>query len=65
VKENEIAGHVACTEEERDTYKILAGRPEGRKPLGRPRGRWEDNITMDPQEVGWGGWHGLDLSDSA
>jgi hypothetical protein len=34
--------------------RILVGRPEGRRPLGRPRRRWEDNIKMDLQEVGWG-----------
>ena len=50
-----MAGHVACMGERKGTYKILTGRPEGRRPLGRPRGRWEDNITMDLQEVGWGG----------
>jgi len=58
-----MAGHVACMGEGRGAYKTLAGRLEGKKLLGRPRGRWED-ITMDLQEVGWGGWHGLDLSDS-
>ena len=42
-----------------DAYKILVGRPEGRRPLGRPRRRWEDNIKMDLQEVGWGAWPGL------
>jgi hypothetical protein len=41
------------------TYRILVGRPEGRRPLGRPRRRWEDNIEMDLQEVGWGAWSGL------
>jgi hypothetical protein len=40
-------------------YKILVGRPEGRRPLGRPRRRWQDNITMDLQDVGWGAWTGL------
>jgi hypothetical protein len=35
-------------------YRILVGRLEGRRPLGRPRRRWEDNIKMDLQEVGWG-----------
>jgi hypothetical protein len=40
-------------------YRILVGRPEGRRPLGRPRRRWEDNIKMDLQEVELGG-HGLD-----
>jgi hypothetical protein len=51
------AGHVARMGEGRGAYKILVGRPEGRRPLGRPRRRWEDNIKIDPQEVGWGmGW---------
>jgi hypothetical protein len=53
-----LAGHVARMGEGRGAYKILVGIPEGRRPLGRPRRRWEDNIKMDPQEVGWG--HGLD-----
>jgi hypothetical protein len=47
------AGHVACTGEKRGAYRISVGRPEGRRPLGRPRRRWEDNIKMDLQEVGW------------
>jgi hypothetical protein len=50
------AGHVACMGEGRGAYRILLGRPEGRRPLGRPRRRWEDNIKMDLQEVGWGEW---------
>jgi hypothetical protein len=51
------AGNVARMGEQRGTYRILGGRPQGRRPLGRPRRRWEDNITMDLQEVGWGmGW---------
>jgi hypothetical protein len=52
------AGHVARMWGKRSAYRILVGRPEGRRPLGRPRRRWEDNIRMDLQEVGWG--HGLD-----
>jgi hypothetical protein len=40
--------------EKRGAYRILLGRPEGRQPLGRPRYRWEDNIKMDLQAVGWG-----------
>jgi hypothetical protein len=40
--------------ENRGAYRILVGRPEGRRPLGRPRRRWEDNLKMDLQEVGWG-----------
>jgi hypothetical protein len=45
-------GHVACMGEGRGAYRILVGRPEGRRPLGRPRRRWEDIIKMDLQEVG-------------
>jgi hypothetical protein len=46
------AGHVARMSEGRGAYRVLVGRPEGRRPLGRPRRRWEDNIKMDLQEVG-------------
>jgi hypothetical protein len=52
------AGHAARMGEKRGAYRILVGRPQGRRPLGRPRCRWEDNIKMDLQEVGW--WHELD-----
>jgi hypothetical protein len=52
------AGHVARMGEERGAYRILVGRPEGRRPLGTPRRRWEDNIKTDLREVGWE--HGLD-----
>jgi hypothetical protein len=45
--------------EGRGAYRILVGRPEGRRPLGRPRHRWEDNIKMVFQEVGLGAWTGL------
>jgi hypothetical protein len=45
--------------EGRGAYRILVGRPEGRRPLGRPRRRWENNIKIDLQEVGWGAWTGL------
>jgi hypothetical protein len=45
-------GHVACMGKKRGAYRILVGRPEGRRPLGRPRHRWEDNIKMDLQEMG-------------
>ena len=53
------AGHVACMGERRGLYRDLVGKPEGKRPLGRSRHRWEDNITMDLQEVGWGGY-GMD-----
>jgi hypothetical protein len=57
------AGHVARVGERRGAYRTLVGKPEGRRPLGRPRRRWEDNIKMDFREVGLGG-HGLDQSGS-
>jgi hypothetical protein len=46
------AGHVARMGEGRGVHRVLVGRPDGRRPLGRPRHRWEDNIKMDLQEVG-------------
>jgi hypothetical protein len=48
------AGYVACIGEKRCAYRILVGRPEGRRPLGSSRRRWEDNIKIDLQEVEWG-----------
>ena len=55
------AGHVARMGEERGVYRVLVGKREGRRPLGRPRRRWVDNIRMDLQEVGCGymEWIGL------
>jgi hypothetical protein len=47
-------GHVACMEEERNVYKVLMGKPEGKRPLGRARHRWEDGIRMDLREIGLG-----------
>ena len=46
------AGHVARMEEGRSAFKILTGKPTGKRPLGRPRRRWEDNIRMDLEEIG-------------
>ena len=48
------AGHVARMGEERGVYRVLVGKPEGKRPLRRPRRRWVDNIRMDLQEVGCG-----------
>jgi hypothetical protein len=48
------AGHVARRGEVRGAYKTSVGKPEGRRPLGRPRRRWEDNIKMDIRETGFG-----------
>jgi hypothetical protein len=55
------AGHVARTGEKKNAYRLLVGKPEGKRPLGRPRCRWVDNIKMDLGEVGWGDvdWIGL------
>jgi hypothetical protein len=53
------AGHVARMGEGRGMYRVLVRKPEGKRPLGRPRHRWEDNITVDLQEVGCGVWTGL------
>jgi len=55
-------GHVAHMVEDRDVYRVLVGKPEGRRPLGRPRHRWEDNIKMDLQEVGCGGMDWIELA---
>ena len=46
------AGHVARMEEGRSSFKILTGKPTGKRPLGRPRRRWEDNITMYHEKMG-------------
>jgi hypothetical protein len=48
--------------ERRGAYRALVGKPEGRRPLGRPRRRWEDNIKMDLQEVGWRGMDWINLA---
>jgi hypothetical protein len=49
------AGHVARKGEGRDVYKVLVGKPEGKRPPERPRCRWEDGIKKDLREIGWGG----------
>ncbi|KAJ4446865.1 hypothetical protein ANN_13565 [Periplaneta americana] len=56
------AGHVACMGESRNAYRVLIGRPEGKRPLGRPRRRWEDNIKMDLREVGYDGRDWINLA---
>jgi hypothetical protein len=48
--------------EKRNAYRILVGRPEGKRPLGRPRRRWVDNIKMDLRETGWGGVDWIDMA---
>jgi hypothetical protein len=56
------AGHVARMGERRGACRALVGKPKGRRPLGRPRRRWEDNIKMDLREVGYGGADWIDLA---
>ena len=55
------AGHVARMGDRRDVYRILVGKAEGKRPLGRPRRRWENNIKMDLQYVGCGGMDWIEL----
>jgi hypothetical protein len=50
------AGHVARMGEERKVYKVLVGKSEAKRPLGRLQRRWEDGIRMDLGEIGWGVW---------
>jgi hypothetical protein len=55
-------GHVARTGEERGVHRVLVGKTEGKRPLGRPRHRWEDYIKMDLQEVGGVGGDRIELA---
>ena len=56
------AGHVARLGEERGVYSVLVGKPEGKRPLGRPRRRWVDKIRMELQEVGCGYMDWIELA---
>ena len=58
-----MAGHVAGMGESRDVYMVLVGKSERKRPLGRPRHRWEYNIKMDLQEVGYVGMDWIDLTE--
>jgi len=53
-----MGGALARMGKRRGVYRVLVGKPEGKRPLGRPRHRWEDNIKMDLQELGCGVWTG-------
>jgi hypothetical protein len=59
------AGHVARMGEKRNAYRILVGNPEGKRPLGRPRRRWVDNIKIDLREIGWNGGDWIDLAQDS
>jgi hypothetical protein len=56
------AEHVARMGEKRNTCRILVGKPKGKRPLGRPRCRWEENIKIDLREIVWGGMDWIDLA---
>jgi len=56
------AGHVACMGKMRGVYRVLVGKPEGKRPLGRRRHRWEDNIKMDLKVVGCEGTYWIELA---
>ena len=56
------AGHIARMGERRGLYRVLVGKPEGKRPLGRPRHRWEDNIKIDNQEVECGGMDWIEMA---
>ena len=57
------AGHVASMRERRGVYRVLVRKPERKRPLGRPRRRWEDSMKMDLQEVGCGGMDWMELAE--
>jgi hypothetical protein len=57
-----MGGNVACMGEKRNPYRILVGKPKGKRPLGRPRCRWEDNIKLYLREIGWGCMDWIDLA---
>ena len=57
-----MAGHVARMGEKRGVYRLLVGKLRGKRPLGRPWRRWEDNIKMELQEVGGGGMDWIDVA---
>jgi hypothetical protein len=61
VEEDELGGACSTNGEKRNAYRLLVGKPEGKRPLGRPRRRCVDNIRTDLEETGWGGveWIGL------
>jgi hypothetical protein len=61
-KEDEVCRACSTNGEKRNAYRMLVGKPEGKRPLGRPRHRWVDNIKMDLREIGWDGMDWIDLA---
>ena len=62
IEKNEVGRACRAYGEMRGVYRFLVGKPDGKRPLGRPRHRWEDNIKMDLQEVGCGGMDWMELA---
>jgi len=62
IKQNKLGGHLACMGDRRGVYRVLVGKPEGKRPPGQPRHRWEYNIKMDLQEVEDGSMDWTDLA---
>jgi hypothetical protein len=62
IKKNEMGGECSADAERRGVYRVLVGKPEGKKPLGRPRRRWNDYIKIDLQVVGCGGMDWIELA---
>jgi hypothetical protein len=61
--EDEMGRACRTNWEKTNAYRVLMGKPEGKRPLGRPRRRWENNIRMDLREIGWGGMEWIDLAE--
>jgi hypothetical protein len=57
-----MGGTCSTNGEKRSAYRILVGKSEGNRPIGRPRLRWEDNVKMDLREIGWGAMDWIDLA---
>jgi hypothetical protein len=62
IEKNEMGAACSSGVEGRGVYRVLVGKPEVKRPLGRPRLGWDDNIKMDLQEVGWGGMDWIELA---
>jgi hypothetical protein len=62
VKEDEMGRACSTNGKNRNAYRILVGEIEGKRALGRPRGRWVDNIKMNPREIGWSDMNWIDLA---
>jgi hypothetical protein len=62
-KRTRFAGHVARMEEKGNAYRMLVGKSEGKRPLGRPRCKWVGNVKMGHREVGWNGMDSIDLAE--